>query len=269
MSCAALIARIRQIGAPFGQELSIKLEASLLLHQRILLSLHRSAFGTPPLERIQAIAQELGAPETLLAQFPAALVGADIMHFGFEGGRQNEIYKVYFEYSKAARMALQAGKSGRVLVHRAFKWDRTEPSRQAVTLYSCEPGLTGHDLSLAIGRIASAPVARQLLQTAIDRARFQKPEFRPMALVVEEVGNPRYSLDINLYAANLCLHDVGDLMANAVHALAAPADRWEEALRLHGRKKLGHVAAGQGREGQPFVTVYFGVTPGDGAEHGT
>ena len=89
-----------------------------------------------------------------------------------------------------------------------------------------------------------------------------------MALDVAEAGNPRQSIDINLYPAGLELRDIASLVTPVVAALDAPARLWDNLLQTHGGKQLGHVSAGQGRDGTPFATVYFGVETGGQAANG-
>ncbi|MDR3374081.1 MAG: hypothetical protein P4L98_10170 [Ancalomicrobiaceae bacterium] len=259
MSCAELIQRVEAVRAPFGQERSIKFESGRLLDERILLSLHRSAFGPEPLAGVIALACDLGAPAAVVGAVASALPGADIVHFGYEGGQDVDVCKVYFEYAKTADAALRARQADRVLVHRAFKWDRRDPQRVAVTDYFCRPAATRSDVVGMVDAVAEAPVLHRLLSQTMARATSRLPSFAPMVLEVEEPGNPRKSLDINIYPAELRLADIADLIADVVSGLSVPPDRWAATLADHAGKTLGHVSAGRGRGGEAFATVYFGI----------
>ena len=265
MSCAELTRRIEQIGAAFRRESSVKLEPGRVLDERVLMSLQRPVFGAEPLPGIVGIAREFGAPEAITGQFATALEGAGVVHFGFEGGGGRAIFKVYFEYVAAARAAMQHRPPDHAVVHCAFKWEREYPSRHAVTIYTLRPDANIADLARAMERVAPLPCIRHLLHETVTLALARQPGFQPMALDVAEAGNPRQSIDIKLYPAGLRLEEIAGLVGVAVSALDAPAERWNHVLKSHGDKQLGHVSAGQGRDGKPFATVYFGGQAGGGA----
>src|SRR5690606_21497318 len=81
----------------------------------------------------------------------------------------------------------------------------------------------------------------------------------PMLLEVEEEGNPRRSLDLNLYDWDLAVGDVAHDLTQAVRALGIDQGKAVAELDPVLHERLGHVSAGRGRSGEPFLTVYFGA----------
>ena len=260
MDAAGLIACVSALGKPFGVERSIKLVPGRVLSDRILLSLSRSDLGPKPLPVLTDLARRLDAPEAVIAALAPALDGADMLHLGHEGDADRAITKLYLEYAGAADAALSGRPApGRTLVHRAFKWDRRAPPASVETRYYLCPLASRGDLERLIDRLAGSATAARFLRAMVDLAQVARPGMAPMTLAVEEPGNPRLSLDINLYPAGLRLPAVDQPLAPVLRELAIPPDQWQAAREHAGAVTLGHVAAGIGRNGEIFATIYFGA----------
>ena len=76
---------------------------------------------------------------------------------------------------------------------------------------------------------------------------------------VEEPDNPRRSCDLNVYDAGVRMQDISDLIDAALNDFAVPPAQARDDIRSRRRSALGHLSAGVGRDGQEFVTLYFGV----------
>lgn len=257
-----LVRRIHDLGAPYGLERSAKFEDGTVLDDRFLVSVHRRAFGASLLERVASIGAAFGMPAEVGRAFSAALEGADIVHFGFEGAAGSETYKIYFEYAERTRAAMAARDPKPTLVHLAFKWDRLRPGGYASTRYVWSPGRTRADIEARLRRLTppvEAPRAMRCAAALLDRAAPLAQSGGILMMEVEEPGNPRRSWDLNVYDAELSLKDVADLIELVAEDFAAPRRRVEEALSRKGRLPLGHLSAGIGRGGKEFVTFYYGV----------
>jgi hypothetical protein len=80
-----------------------------------------------------------------------------------------------------------------------------------------------------------------------------------LLMEVEEPPNPRRSCDLNVYDAGLRMHEIADLIDATLHDFAVSQARGRTVFDRAGERALGHISAGIGRDGQEFVTIYFGV----------
>lgn len=258
MAADDLISVIERLGAPYGLERSVKIASGHLFDDRCLISIHRSALGERPVERLAEICRELAMPADLAAQLPAALDGADIVHFGHEGGSRATVRKVYFEYAARARRAMTAGDP--VLVHLAYKWTPRQPAETATTRYTWAPCRNGQEIAAKLRALLSE--APRALRSALSLASRLAPPTQAgpvMMMEVEEVGNPRRSCDLNVYDAELRVAAISDLIAATVADFAIPAARTREVFDRAADVALGHLSSGIGRDGQEFVTIYYGI----------
>jgi hypothetical protein len=82
---------------------------------------------------------------------------------------------------------------------------------------------------------------------------------RFLLMEVDEPGNPRRSCDLNVYDAELRMRDISDLLETALTDFAVPKPQARLVFDRAADRALGHLSAGVGRDGQEFVTIYFGV----------
>lgn len=258
MAANDIIALVARLGAPYGLERSVKIAPGHLFDDRCLISLHRSALGERPAERLLQLCRELAIPTGFAAQLPAALDGADIVHFGHEGGARATVRKVYFEYAARARRAMQAGEP--VLVHLAYKWTPQQPNEAAVTRYTWAPCRTGQEIEAKLrALLPEAPRALGSALRLVSRLALPTEPGPVMMMEVEETGNPRRSCDLNVYDAELRVAAISDLIAAAAADFAIPAARMREVFDRAADVALGHLSSGIGRDGQEFVTIYYGI----------
>jgi tryptophan 7-halogenase len=262
MSAADLMNLVRGLAAPFGLERSVKIVPGALLEDRFLVSLHRSAFGAAPADRLAQMCGALGVPPDFAGAIAAAQADADIIHFGYEDGPGPAIFKVYLEYASAARQARAQNAPDPVLVHLAYKWMPEVPGPGTVTRYSWMPCDSEAAITERIERLApagEAPRARRCGLDVVSRACRRTPAGNLFLMAVEEPGNPRQSYDINVYQADLHVRDIADLVGSLARDFAVRQPQIDALLARSGALALGHLAGGRGRDGAEFVTVYYGV----------
>src|SRR6185503_18603130 len=101
-----------------------RLTKDALLANRFLLTVDRRDLRGDPLRSVLEICRDLEMPEALRL---AAIRDFDIarfLHFGFEGGPDSMICKLYLERAIPPEEAARAKERAEgVLQHRAFKWD--------------------------------------------------------------------------------------------------------------------------------------------------
>src|SRR5262245_21994598 len=193
------------LNVPFGYERSFRLCRGAILPTRFLLSLGKGSLGARPDATILDLCRRLDLPDRSLRMVAQALPAARFVHFGFEQGRTACLYKVYLETGLPA--GRPSGPSP-VLLHRAVKWDPSDPSRCVLTHYLWHPGLAVPDLIGRLARIYDDPardeafaVARSVALLAAERVG---PEGVRYLEVIEE-GTDRRSFDLNLYPAGLTI----------------------------------------------------------------
>ncbi len=260
MSGADLIELVKALRAPYGLERSVKIESGVLFDDRFLISVHRDALGVDPLGKLGAIVAAQGAPRAVVRALAQALQGADVIHFGHETDALGAVRKIYFEYAAAARRSMAQDRPA--LVHFAYKWKPGREHGFAQTRYTWAPAPTRRELEGRVNAllpVGSAPRGRKTALALLELA-CRAAEAREILLMeVDEPGNARRSLDINLYEAELRLRDVGDLVATIAKDFAIPGERRQAVFADRGDLLLGHLSAGVGRDGQEFVTLYYGI----------
>ncbi len=257
-----IIRLVQSLGARHGFEKSVKIVRGALFDDRCLLSVHHSALGDAPASRLDAIARELGMPPELTETLPAALLAADIVHFGFEGGLKSETYKIYLEYASRTREAMQAAVPFPTLVHLAYKWNPRDRDARSIARYTWLPCSSLGEIGTKIDAVASpsaAPVALRLALGLLDKVGTSTPADRLFLMEVEEDGNPRRSFDLNVYNARLRVGDIAGLLAEAIRDFDALARGGGSIFDQQAGSALGHISAGVGRDGEEFATIYYGV----------
>jgi len=255
-----ILRRVEALRAPFGFERSVKLVDGALYDDRCLMSLHRSALGPAPCRLLTQMVSKFGAPDPVCLALHEALRGAEVVHIGHESEDGAAVRKLYFEYVSRARAAMARGEP--VLVHLAYKWAMNGDHATAVTRYVWRPCPTLRD---AEARVAErlpqtrAPRARATALALLDKAAALANNGELNMLDVEEPGNPRQSLDMNLYDAGLTIAGVETLLARAGEAFSIAPARLDAAFQRDRAAALGHLGAGIDRRGREFVTFYFGV----------
>jgi hypothetical protein len=262
MAAADLIHLVEDFGAPFGLERSIKIKPGRLDRERYLLSVGRSAFGEPPQRKLLKVARALRLPEFFVDELTTSVDEADVIHFGYEADGGRDIYKIYCEYASDVRRAMADGQGIPTLVHLALKWSADNPESRAVTRYSWIPCKTANDLESRLRLLVPldrAPSAHRCVFELLSRASAVADPKEFLLMEVEEAGNPRRSCDLNVYDAEMHVGQVIDLVEAAAAGLAVPKSEVRSAFEPVSDKMLGHLSAGVGRNGEEFVTVYFGV----------
>jgi tryptophan halogenase len=257
-----LIRLVETLHAPYGLERSVKIAPGALFDDRCLISIHRAALGEAPVDRLAEMARELRIPASFAEPLAVALEGADVVHFGHEGGPGFEVRKIYLEYASQTRRAMATMSDAPVLVHLAYKWSPQRPDGAAVTRYTWTPRRTRGEIEAGLRAAmpsSEAPRALRCALSLLSRATAHDQSFLPLMMEVEEAGNPRRSCDLNLYDANLRLSQIVDLIDSTLMDFAAPRSQGRAAFGPARDMALGHLSAGVGRDGEEFVTIYYGI----------
>lgn len=267
MPAADLIRLVKGFGHPFGLERSIKISREGLDNDRYLLSVGRPAFGEPPQDKLLQAARTLRVPDAFLEGLKTSVRDADVIHFGYEGANGRSIYKIYCEYASSVRGVMAnakvaGAKAAPTLVHLAYKWSPDDPNSRAITRYTWIPCQTGDELEKRLRLLLPqdrAPNAHKCIYSLLARIFASADPTDVMLMEVEEPDNPRRSCDLNVYDAQMRVHQVVDLVRAVAAGLSVPQREVEMAFANTANRMLGHLSAGVDRRGEEFLTVYFGV----------
>jgi hypothetical protein len=271
-------------------EHSFKAVHNQLFENRFLVGVSRRDGERSRDERITLICENIGMPHNLLASFRHILPHANHVYFGVEKNEQTLLFKVYLEFRD--RIERQIGGT-RVTgqsfpLFTGFKWDAFSPTRgsgfqppngprhtsdlcvsssssgarQVVTQYAWYPSLPLSNM-LDRMRLILEPrrhgrlldIVRDIVQRAAETASDEDIQY----LEVTEDGNPRSSIDINLYKSGLRLEELFPYLLRAARHYAIPPDRFDALYHKIKVERFGHLAAGIARENTDFMTVYYGV----------
>jgi hypothetical protein len=252
---------IERPGVPFGREDSVKLEPTGIVTERVLVGFHAAAM---PQQTMLAVCRELEMPPVYEQVLQEACARASVVLFGIEPRQDSVTVKAYLEFWDDVRQQVRATRSRAPrLLHLGVKWEPGHPDRHGLTRYVCHPLLSPAE---AIGRMTRlmtgcdprlVAAGTGLVGLAMRRA----PQDTFLYLEAEDGAGPRRSYDINLYKARLRLSDALPWAVNAAQGLGLGGAEIEAVLRAHATRTLGHISAGQARDGHAFMTWYYEIEP--------
>lgn len=266
-----LVSLIEGLAVGYGFERSVRLTHGQLLDNRFLMSVHKQDLHGDADSTIQDVLDRLAMPRELRALADQHLRAARLVHFGFERGDRDCVYKVYLEFPdwlKDPEVGPQVA-AGRLL-HMAFKWNVAAPSAQAVARYVAHPGISFDDAWLRIRGIlqhsdgSAVTIAQELLCLAQQRLAGEGLLY----LDVSEDGQPRRSFDVNLYRAALTVDMIRPIVERMGRRYAISPRRLRAWLDGAAGRCFGHLSGGIHRDGQDFFTIYYGVEPRGSAVRG-
>lgn len=266
---------------PSQYERSVKMCPGGLFAQRYLLGVPAMRVGHG---RLVEAARRLGMPAGMRGCFERALAGASMALFGFEDGPQGPVLKAYAEYRARLGPALAGAHDPHgspppaVELFRGFKWQM--PCRRGAeaggaalaavsplgagpgvqTVYRALPGLCRQQVHAEVdARLSDAWAAplRVAVLGILARAHSAQPAFAALWLDLGESDRPVRGFDLNLYDAGLRLRDITADLLTLAQALRIERGEVHRLLAVAGLGLLGHVSTGRGRDGQPYLTVYF------------
>lgn len=258
---ADLLDAVLALRVPVIVEHSVRIVPGAVHDGRILVGFPKAALGDDGLARLLAFADALGMPAGLAAVLRRDYAAADVVHAGLDGGgRGSEVVKIYLEFAEAAARA----DAGPTVVHRAVKWDRARTGSGTVSTYRSVPAASRAALVEQVVRALTddegAAIATRVVGL-VDQALARVPAEALMLLEVEDAGTPRRSIDLNVYAAEIALGAVAAELRGLGAAFAVDDGSRARLAALPADAALGHIACGIGRDGRPFVTVYFDGGP--------
>ena len=227
------------LGGPLFLERSVKIVQGKLSNDRFLLIFPKYILAQSSKDRLKQICIDLGAPLENLTKLLTLLPLANGIALGYEPEGNNIRFKCYLEF-----LPHRAPKKNLTFI--ALKWVSGDTKAPSVfTRYWSHTGRSHAKKQASIISILPKCSERDALFNSCNLA--VKKGFSPFLLEIEEAGNPRHSIDIKTAGLG---YKIKDLKGNFCPSFLS-------FLKTHGEDELCHVAAGIGRNGQPFMTIYY------------
>jgi hypothetical protein len=219
-----------------------------------------------PHERVLSICERMGMPEDFLGMFKEHLSQANPVDFGFEADEGRCIYKAYLDFLPQLRRGgdIKLNQTKPHIMFLGFKWDVLDHTKKALTKYTWYPSLSLEEIQGRLLDIYDNDKGRKLIELAEELLRIilsKTTHDKVYYLDVAEEHSQRRSFDINAYSANLQLKELYPLMMKIWQYFSIPAQEFSDLYRQMETKIFGHFSGGVDREGNDFLTIYFGLEP--------
>lgn len=245
-----------------GLERSARLSPGRIETRRCLLSFsvseatsHRT--GDSVSGDVLQICRSMNAPAVFLQSIARFIQAAAFVHFGFEYSGAIRIGKCYLELPPPDPS--QRRQSGR-LQFLGFKWSLEDSSTAVVSRYKStivQDWSEIRSLLLAETDDSLRPILDSLLQQ-MQPALKKGVDTYPL-LDISEEGSERRSWDLNVYDGHRSLGQIQSSLLAAAETLEIPQQDFFPWILPIAASTLGHIATGIGRNGEPFLTVYYGA----------
>jgi hypothetical protein len=261
-----LIGLIKELNVMYDFERSFKMSHRKMLWHRFLIVVDKNDIRGTPHKRVLSTCERMGMPEDFLEMFKEHLSQANPVDFGFEADERSYIYKAYLDFLPYLRRGgdIKLNQTKPHIMFLGFKWDVVNPAKKALTKYTWYPGLSFEEIQGRLSNIygndkdrKSIELAEELLRIILSKTTHDKIYY----LDVTEGHSPRRSFDINAYSANLQIKEIYPLMMKIWQYFSIPAVEFGDLYRQMETKIFGHFSGGMDREGNDFLTVYFGLEP--------
>lgn len=221
------------IRGPGFKEDSIKFKANgQFSRNRFLLSYQRDSLMPDPLKIFFPLCSDLGIDVHELEQM---LFLAQTVHFGYEP--DGPTHKVYLEFLR------NNNPDGNLM----FLSLKTKDGQNTLNSYT---RMSKKSCRSLLAAVELAPAIDEVISESIDIAIASGGDL----LDVADPAKDRRSIDISFAYMDLLVSDLPEL-----DGLIAAYPFISDVLKPEMNKKLGHFAAGQGADGVPFFTIYFGA----------
>jgi len=259
---SAIFQLVKNLSVKIGFERSFKVFDKTLLAERFLMGFLRKSIRRRPNECVLDICRKIDMPLNFQEKFREDLSAANIVLFGFERNEKSRIYKAYLEFTDKIEASLQKNPEAPepVVVYKSFKWDLSDASQKAETIYTCLPALNRSGIMAGVARIFQSPEnagALEIVKGIVDAAATRIAAAELYYFEAEEEDSPRLSFDINFYKANLQMAEMYPSLMEIVQYYGVSQEKFYFLYDAVKTAKFGHLAGGTDREGRSFLTVYF------------
>jgi hypothetical protein len=236
-------------------ERSLRLQPQVVEPRRALFSIPIAELGSAAVDEVLQICRSMSSPEIHCAAIRRFFHAAQFVHFGFEYSGRTIIGKCYLELPFDDQNL--AGSATDRLMFLGFKWSINDDTVAVVSRYRSVVVASWAQLVECFNEnvpLNFQPAVLNLLNHFQPNKANLQTDLR-LLQVVEE-GSDRLSYDLNVYnlqrSVSEAIKPIRD-MSVAIDCDATAFDNW---FSQHKDAIIGHLSAGQSRNGQPFLTVY-------------
>jgi len=245
-------------------ERSFKVSEKHLDGNRFLLGVNKNTVSRSRHKNIVDVCAKLGMPKNFQETFRENLKEANVFGFGMDENQETCVVKAYLEFGSRYEAAMKKALHERdpYVSHLGFKWDAADNARCALTKYTCFPALNLQGMleRLSNGFYGSSESsAYGIVERVMDFVSIKAGEDKFLYLEVNEENNPRSSFDLNVYSANIRMKEVHPLLAEMCRHYSILDEKFQALYEPVKDMIFGHLAGGMDREGNDFLTVYFGT----------
>jgi hypothetical protein len=245
-------------------ERSFKVSEKSLDGNRFLLGVNKHTISRSRHKSIVDVCTKLGMPKNFQETFRTNLPEANVFGFGLDENQETCVVKAYLEFGSRYEETMKKAPHERdpYISHLGFKWDAADNTRCALTKYTCFPALKLQDMleRLSTGFYGSSESnAFGIIKRVMGFASSKAAGDKFLYLEVNEENNPRSSFDLNVYSANLQMKDVHPLLVEICRHYSIQDEEFQALYEQVKDMIFGHLAGGMDREGNDFLTVYFGT----------
>ncbi len=243
-------------GVSFGFERSVRLHSSCFETRRCLYSFAKNDFGPEAINVVLHVCRTMNAPAGLLQSVNRFFSAAAYVHFGFECSGDLRIGKCYLELPE--QNSGWTASSGR-LQFLGFKWSMNEESVVVVTRYRMIAKRSWDDVEELLLKNTGTDL-RIVMESLLSRIRPIDSTSSPECslLEIEEEGSHRRSYDLNIYNFEIKVREIAPLLPQLADSLQLNIKLLQTWMDKFEAAPLGHIAIGQGRDLQSFLTLYHG-----------
>ncbi|MFA6810027.1 MAG: hypothetical protein WCR47_03110 [Desulfoplanes sp.] len=255
-----LLLSVHDLGLEYGFEPSVKLASGKFLENRFVVGIKKQKDTRIFPSGVRNICQNLQMPAAFYRSFTGDMRHARTLFFGFERKDKNATCKAYSEFGSA--ISARTPPSPPVLWYKGYKWNPSDNAHHAISLYYCTPLVPAREIIRRIpefyGEQCTIPCRATQAIIALASSKGLAP-WDIIFLNVEEKDTSRTSFDVNLYEAELTIHDAWPMIRQVFQYYGIGEALARGFYNRCGSKTLGHISGGINRDGQSFFTVYFGA----------
>ena len=266
----AMLKYVENLNATIEMERSFKIKKGSILPNRFLAGMSKESLGDNALKNVEDVIRGMNIPQDLLESFEADFPASDYVHFGFEENVKGITYKTYLEFYENIKNSSPGRQesSDHVLLHRGLKWNPENNVKGNITDYNWFPNLSITGMAERLRKLVKPDkydslykAVKGILDLASHKVFFNDVLYQE----VSEKENSRKSFDINFYRADISVSELYPFLVELCGYYSIPLSVFLSFYETVKDKKFGHISGGMDREGESFVTVYYGAeTKGDG-----
>lgn len=259
-----LLALVNALDVDYKVERSFKLSYKRLLEKRYLIIIEKSNIKQDLQKKLSHICKRIEMPADFLESFFDYLPDAGCIDFGFQANEKTCVYKAYLDLSVKKEKEIKTGsiQADPFVVFLGFKWDPLDHTRRALTRYIWHPSISFEKIHRKISNVYQHSTYKEPLEIAkefINIVSGRVAHDNLIYLDVKDENTRRRSFDINVYSAQIKLKEIYPLLMKIYQHYSIPENKFHAFYNQNRTKTVGHFSGGINREGQDFLTVYYGV----------